>query len=1126
MARNFISEDDIEQALLNKLHSQFGFELLKCYTAQPEVLNDGSNRRDKRDVILADRLKTACLRLNPVIPESVFDGVVEQVMDRRAAMSAIAANRELYGLIRDGVPVTFEDEQGVKQNEYVKLIDFDEFNSIVTPAQAGVYGSDSLDSRLCGNDASDSGNNGGNRVNEYLAVSQLWIKAMGQAPKAAYRRPDVILYINGLPLVFVELKNSNVKLRSAYDGNLSDYKNDIPQLFHANAFCILSNANETKVGSFTADWGHFFNWLHVDNEKEKVDRKKIANEGTSLEYAAAGLCQPAKLLDYVENFILFHKENTKIIAQNHQFIGVNNAYARFQRRHELDGKLGIFWHTQGSGKSFSMIFYARKIFRKVTGNFSFVVVTDRQDLDGQIYRNFLNTGTIHEKDAAQPKDSEQLRKFLGQNKKVVFTLIHKFRYAKGKKYPHLLQDDGREVIVMVDEAHRTQYKDLAENMRAGLKGANFIAFTGTPLLGKRGKEGQSRKPGKTESWFGGYVSEYNFQQAMDDGATVPLYYEKRVPEVLIQNEDLGEEFYQLLEDESLDEAQEEKLEKHFAKELEVIKRDDRLETIAKDIVYHFPRRGYLGKGLFIAVDKFTTVKMYDKVQAHWKAEIKRLTGLKGKANEVEKARYKKLIAYMKSVEMAVVISDPHTDEKKFEAAGLDIKPHTKRLEQLDKHGHDIEYNFKDPEHPLQLVFVCAMWLTGFDAPTVSTLYIDKPMKDHTLMQTIARANRVTPYVVNGVTKENGEIVDYYNVFRNMRKALKDYALGEDDDQQPVERKDQLFILLDDAIEQARLFCLERDINLNAVMAQNDVFGNISLFNQYSDVLLSNDDWRKNFNVYENTVSSLYEACKPESFKQPPRPLIPIIQYLRGVVETHVHQADIDSVTEKIAELLDESVVVNNSEKFVGNDHKASYEIIQRGRTWDLSKIDFEKLREDFKRATYKNIEIADMRAFIEEKLRQMIEANHTRTDFQQKFQEIIDRYNSGASSTDNYHEQMLTYIKGIKDEDERHVRKGLTEDELEIYDTLKKDKLSVSEEQKIKLAAKHLIKRLLEGHPKVLVQEWWKDGQTLRQVKNAVEEVLDHDLPDSYDRITFKEKCDNVIELIVNLAANNKKWVA
>jgi type I restriction enzyme, R subunit len=1092
VVKNFISEDDIEQALLQQLHSRFGFELLNCFTPKPETLSDGSNRQDKRDVILADRLRTACIHLNPEIPASVIDDVVAQVMDRRVTMSAIAANRELYDFILDGVPVSFEDAQGAKQNEYVRLVDFDD--------AAG-------------------------KANNYLAVSQLWIKSVGQAPRAAYRRPDVILYVNGLPLVFVELKNSNVKLRSAFDDNLNNYKHDIPQLLHCNAFCLLSNAIESKVGSFTAGWERYFNWLRVDNEKEKIDRAQISEQGTSLEYAAAGLCQPHKLLDYVENYILFHKDNSKIIAQNHQFIGVNNAFGRFLNRKQLDGKLGVFWHTQGSGKSFSMIFYARKIFRKVTGNFSFVVVTDRQDLDGQIYRNFLNTGTVKEKDAAQPKNAEQMRQFLGQNKKVVFTLIQKFRYDKGKQYPSLFKPDEREVIVMVDEAHRTQYKSLAENMRAGLKGAHFIAFTGTPLLGKERK---------TSKWFGGYVSEYNFQQAMEDQATVPLYYEKRVPEVLNQNDDLSEEFYELLEDENLSEAQTEKLENKFASEIQVIKRDDRLDKIANDIVYHFPRRGYLGKGMMIAVDKFTAVKMYDKVQAAWKAELKRLRGLvKSTGNDIERARFKKIIEFMRAVEMAVVISDPSADKERFENAGLNIEPHIKRLEQLDEHGHDLEYNFKDQEHPLQLVFVCAMWLTGFDALTVSTLYIDKPMRDHSLMQTIARANRVAAYRIKGyngelIEKKNGEIVDYYNVFRNMKKALKDYALGdEEEEEQPVKEKDELFTLLDEAIAQTLAFCNERNIDLQAIVMEQGTFKNIAKFNEYADILLSMDEWRKSFYVYDNTVSSLYEACKPEIFRQAPRLEIAVIQFLRGVIASLVEQVDIESVEQKVSELLDESLVVDNAEQFAVKEHQAQYQIIQKGKVWDLSKIDFDKLKEDFKQAQYQNIAIADMRKFIETKLQQMIDQNYTRVDFAQKLQEIIDRYNSGGSSTEDYFDEMVQFVAAMKEEDERHIRLGLTEDELELFDTLSKENMTQAEEQKVKLAAKHLIKRLLEEHPKVLVQDWWKDGQTQRRVKDAIEEVLDHDLPEEgYDRRLFKEKCDNVYELVVDFASNGRKWAS
>jgi len=550
-------------------------------------------------------------------------------------------------------------------------------------------------------------------------------------------------------------------------------------------------------------------------------------------------------------------------------------------------------------------------------------------------------------------------------------------------------------------------------------------------------------------------------------------------------------------------------------------------------VYHFPRRGYLGKGMVVTLDKFTAVKMYDKVQHHWKAEIKRLRGvIKHSSNDIEKARFKKIVEYMKSVDMAVVISDPKADEERFDKAGLDIKPHVKRLAQLDQHGHDVEYNFKDPEHSLQLVFVCAMWLTGFDAPTVSTLYLDKPMKDHSLMQTIARANRVAAYKIKGysgkyIEKKNGEIVDYYNVFRNMKKALADYAQGEEGSEEPpVKEKSELFGLLDDAISQAVAFCKERDIDLQSIADRKDTFKNIAQFEQYANVLLSLDEWRQSFYVYDNTVSSMYEACKPEIFKQAPRPIIAVIQYLRGVIDMHVEQADIDEISQKISELLDESVVVDNAEIFAVKEHLAEYKIVQQGKTWDLSKIDFEKLKEDFAEATYKHIEIAEMRAFIEDKLRQMLEQNHTRVDFAQKLQEIIDQYNAGGSSTESYFEDLMKFTRGMKDEDERHIREGLTEDELELYDTLRKDKLTKAEEQKVKLAAKHLITRLLDEHPKVLVQDWWKDGQTQRKVKSAVEQVLDEDLPDSYDRVLFKEKSDNIFNLIVDFAAQGKKWAA
>ena len=336
-------------------------------------------------------------------------------------------------------------------------------------------------------------------------------------------------------------------------------------------------------------------------------------------------------------------------------------------------------------------------------------------------------------------------------------------------------------------------------------------------------------------------------------------------------------------------------------------------------MYHFPRRGYLGKGVVVSVDKFTAVRMYDKVQRLWKEEIKNLVGRINKSkNEIEKAKLKKILAFMRETDMAVVISFENSEDevKRFADQGLDIKPHRDRWNALDAQGHDVEYQFKAPEHPLRLVFVCAMWLTGFDVPSLSTVYLDKPMKDHTLMQTITRANRVCSYIINSITKENGEIIDYYNVFRNMKQALASYALGgsgtadETSESQPVEEKDKLFVLLDDAIAQGLSFCRSHDIDLASLSREDDIFKNLSQFDDYADILLTRDEWHKEFVVYENTISALYEACKPEILSSP-RILVAVFQYLRGVVDSRIGDVDIEQVNLKIAELLDESVVSNN-----------------------------------------------------------------------------------------------------------------------------------------------------------------------------------------------------------------------
>jgi type I restriction enzyme R subunit len=1078
---NFISEDNIEQATLDRLR-QLGYHTLNCNTPKPDTLNDHSNRTDKRQVILRDRLKTAAIRLNPNIPQTEIDKALKQLPDTPPLQDPTDTNREIYRHIRDGIAIEYKNPKTRKtERDRLRIIDFDRPEN-----------------------------------NQYLAVSQLWIKTTNPTPRTTYRRTDILLYINGLPLVFIELKNANIKLRNAYDENLNNYKHDIPQLFFTNALCILSNAIETRVGSITANWERFFQWLRPEDETEKIDRQHIRDTGTSLDRLIDGLLVPEKLLDYIENFILYSDKDgktSKIIAQNHQFIGVNKGYTKFQHRHEFDGKLGVFWHTQGSGKSYSMIFYARKILRKCTGNYTFLVITDRDDLDSQIYHTFLNTKTVNKADTAQPKNSEQLRDFLRQNKRLIFTLIHKFRYDKGKKYP--LLSDRNDIIVIVDEAHRTQYKTLAENMRVGLPNAQYLAFTGTPLLGR---------DRKTNTWFGDYVSEYNFSQSIDDGATVPLFYNKRVPQVQNQNDDLSNEFYEILETENIDDAQQEQLENQFAQTLSIIKRDDRLETIAKDIVAHFPRRGYLGKGMVISVDKFTAVNMYNKVQRLWKAEIKQLRGnINASTNDLEKQRLKQRLDYMRRVEMAVVVSPENGEEEKFAAQSLDIRPHRQIAQS------DLEDHFKDPDHPLQLVFVCAMWLTGFDAETVSTLYLDKPQKGHTLMQTIARANRVTSHRVNGVDKKNGEIVDYYGVFGRLKKAVKDYGQGSDglDDDIPVQDKSALFKLLDGAIEQGREFLAEHEIAIDAVLETDAIAQNLSLFKGWADTLLTTDETRQSFKVFENTITALYEACKPEILGKPIVRQVALFQYLRGILDSITQRQDIDSATQKINELLDESLVVNSQQFDRAKESTGSYQIKQQGKVWDLGNIDFEKLQRDFRQAAYKNIEIADLRAFLEHKLATMLNKNRTRRDFADRLQSIIDTYNAQSSDADANFEELVQFAAALRDEEQRHIRLGLSEDELEIYDLLRKDTMTKAEEQKVRLAAQALLKRLTAAHPKVLVQDWYKDSRTLRVVSHQVDRVLAEHLPKTaYTKEQFRETCAKVFDLTLDLAINRQKWAA
>lgn len=1056
-----ITEDMIEQAAIKALQERHDYTVLNCMTEEPNTFPDGTKRSDKKQVVLPEVMLKSLCRINSDIPIETVHSVVNELCHTPISGDLILTNFYNYQKIRNGITVEY-DLNGRKTANILRLIDFDKASN-----------------------------------NSFIVASQMWIKG-----EVHWRRPDLIIFINGFPMVFIELKNSNIPVKNAYDINLKNYLKDIPYLFNYNQICVLSNGMETRIGSFAAGYEFFFEWLKVESEKENPDRKAIKENCTSLEYFISGLCEPQKLLDYIENFILYDRRRTKIIAKNHQFFGVNNAYNAFLHRKELKGKLGVFWHTQGSGKSYSMVMLARKIKHKCTGNFTFLIVTDREDLDTQIYKNFLRTEFINDKDKVQPANSKKLREELQTNKPILFTLIHKFRYDKGKKYPILSERD--DIIVIVDEAHRTQYKDLAENMRTGLPNAQFLAFTGTPLLGSKRL---------TNAWFGDYVSEYNFAESIKDNATVPLYYVKRVPEVELQNDFLESDFADILEEENLTEAEQRRLENHYARELEVIKRDDRLDAIAQHIVYHFPRRGFRGKGMVISVDKFTAVKMYDKVNHYWKAEIKKLNAQISKTNDMEeKMRLKDIVDYMRKVEMAVVISEDADEEAKFAAEGLSIKPHRDRMNQVDENGADIEDNFKAPNHPLQLVFVCAMWLTGFDAPSVSTLYLDKPMKGHTLMQTIARANRVFQ------DKECGLIVDYIDVFRYLKRALADYA-SDDNGLVPVKNIATLLEKLNEAIETTKTFCLDHKVDLSKVIGSDDTFKELSLFEDYANTIVGNDDVKNEFRVMANTVDNLYESLRPDIFKMDFDPKYKdAILYLQGVIEGKIRPEKIEAAQVKINELLDQSVITS--------DDARKYTINEIGKELDLSKLDIDELRASFKKIKNKNLEIDNLRKYIEEKLQIMLRRNVTRAKFAERFRNIIDEYNAGGSQNDNFYEKLLQLMDELREEEERHIKEELSETELEIFDLLQKEHLTADEEKKVKLAAKELYSALLAKKKDLFVVGWQNDPQPKERVRGEIVFILNQFLPESYDREIFLKKSTLIFDHIVDQAMTGYNWIA
>jgi type I restriction enzyme, R subunit len=1038
MAGKYSEDNLVEQPTITLLE-ELGWCFCNCY--DESFGSSGTLEREtSSDVVLRAKLLAALQKLNISLPAEAHNLAIEELIRDRSLMTPVQANRGIHLLLKNGVKVTFENNRGDQVTETVKVVDWN------TPEN-----------------------------NDFFLASQFWVT--GDMYK---RRADLVGFVNGLPLIFIELKASHKKVENAFNDNLKDYKTAIPQLFWYNAFIILSNGSQSRIGSLTAEWEHFADWKKINSEGE---------EGTiSLETMIRGTCDKRRLLDLAENFILFAETKggmQKLVAKNHQYLGVNNAIEGVRNIKGNQGRLGVFWHTQGSGKSYSMVFFSQKVLRKLQGNWTFVIVTDRQELDTQIYKNFAGCGVVTEEEKRiHAQSGEHLKELLREDHRFVFTLIQKFRTDKGATYPKL--SDRSDIIVITDEAHRSQYDVFALNMRNALPNAAFIGFTGTPLMA--GEE-------LTRKVFGDYVSIYNFKQSVDDNATVPLYYENRIPELQLTNENLNEDMEDLLEEAMLDEAQERKLEREFGREYHLVTCDERLEKVAEDVVQHFAGRGQRGKGMFIAIDKLTGVRMYEKVKAHWQREIDHLKDeLAVTRYDLKRKRLLDKLDYMETTDMAVVVSQSQNELEAFKEKGIDFKPHRLRMVK-----EDLEKQFKDPEHPFRLVFVCAMWITGFDVPCCNTIYLDKPMRNHTLMQTIARANRVFK------DKLNGLIVDYVGVFRNMQKALAIYGSaaggGSKEGECPVKVKAFLVKKLQEKTAETEAFLTQRGVLLEPLLSA-EPFDYISLRDEARERILVSDESKKQYLNLANWVRRIYKAILPDPAANEFGPKRAVIVNIAEAIKSLEPEVDISEVLDQVEGLLDDSIA---TEGYIIHEPK--------GHGWggklDISQIDFDALRKKFVKGK-KRTEIEKLKAALEQKLKVLIELNRSRMDYLERFQRMIEEYNSGAHNVEVFFDTLQNFAQELNEEERRHIKEELSEEELAIFDLLLKPspELAEKERKEVKKVARELLEKLKKEK---LVLDWRKKEMTRASVLQTVEIVLDH-LPEAYGKDIYDKKCQLVYQ--------------
>ena len=1038
-----MSYDYSENILVQKsagdlLRDELGWDVQFAYNTEVLGKNGTFGRTSYHEILLTRYFQNALRRLNPWMTDSQLFEAQKTLENRLSTASLLQVNEEKYFLLRDGIPVTVKKPNGQPETKRAAVIDFQNPEN-----------------------------------NEFLAIKEL--KIQGDLYR---RRTDIVGFVNGIPLLFVELKKNTVDVQNAYEDNYTDYLDTIPQLFYYNAFLMLSNGTEAKIGTLGSKYEFFHEWKRL----AESDPGSVA-----LETMLRGICRKENFLDLLENFILYDHSGgrtAKILARNHQYLGVNEAVKAYAGRKLNDGKLGVFWHTQGSGKSYSMVFLAQKIRRKFAGSPTFVILTDRDELNKQISDTFENCGLLGKTKAAQfiAASGDDLVQKLKGNPSFIFTLIQKFNKPDAAPiYP------DHDIIIMSDEAHRSQYGIFADNMMKLLPTAARIGFTGTPLLSS---------DNITARTFGGYVSIYDFKRAVEDGATVPLYYENRGEKILdLHNPEITNRILDAIENADLDVDQQDKLESEFAKEIHLLTAEPRLRSIAKDFAGHYSDLWTSGKAMFVCLNKVTCVRMYNFVQEYWQAEIQNLKAKIKSATQQEAQELERKLRWMQETEMAVVISQEQNEIQTFRKWGLDIKTHREKME-----NRELDKEFKDSGNPLRVVFVCAMWLTGFDVKCLSCLYLDKPLKAHTLMQTIARANRVAE------GKSNGLIIDYIGIVKALRKALADYTanvggLGGTD---PTVDKEKLIARIGDTVAKAEMFLSERKIDLGLLIAAEG-FAKLSYLQDAANAVCGSMEDKKSFSTYASELKRLMKYADRDDVTGHMRRQYEAIAAIYGMLQKKRKHTDTTGLMVEINAIINDYVEIEPQQP----------NAITASPRFDISAIDFDLLRREFAKTRRKNLLMRDLDEAIRRQLDKMVFANPKRIDYYERYREIIQNYNGeqDRATIEKTFLDLMDLADRMSREEQRYAREGFASDEeLSLYDMLFRDDLSKNDIKKLKTAASDLLRKI---KVKISELDHWTDKQETRAVVDTlIRDVLWETLPECYNNDDITEYREKVYEYV------------